>query len=166
MITPRKEGVGRDLGCGLVAGPPPNGHTHLSASLASLPADIDRNRVHQLGWLEHATMVQLLQCSACHLGLSYPYTWSWSVLEAMAGAAPLITNHGSPVAAELIDGQSGVLVPFNNVEHLAEAAIAILRNPPQRHQLGGEARAVIEKRFSRSTSLARFSQLFEQLTQP
>ena len=111
-------------------------------------------------------MVQLLQCSACHLGLSYPYTLSWSVLEAMACAAPLITNHGSPVAAELIDGQSCVLVPFNNVEHLAEAAIAILRNPPQRHQLGGEARAVIEKRLSRSTSLARFSQLFEQLTQP
>ena len=84
----------------------------------------------------------------------------------MACAAPLITNHGSPVAAELIDGESGDLVPFNNVERLAEAAIALLRNPSQRHQLGGQARAVIETRFSRSTSLASFSQLFEQLTQP
>ena len=145
---------------------PPDGHTHLSASLAGLPEDTDQSRIHRLGWLEHATMVQLLQCSACHLGLSYPYTLSWSVLEAMACAAPLITNHGSPVATELIDGQSGVLVPFNNVERLAEAAIALLRNPPQRHQLGGQARAVIETRFSRSTSLASFSQLFNQLTQP
>ena len=101
--------------------PPPYGHTHLSNSLAALPADIDQSRVHRLGWLEHSTMVQLLHCSACHLGLSYPYTLSWSVLEAMACAAPLITNHGSPVATELIDSQSGVLVPFNNVERLAQA---------------------------------------------
>ena len=142
---------------------PPDGHSHLSACLAALPAEMDRSRIHALGCLHHSRMVQLLQCSACHLALSYPYTLSWSVLEAMACAAPLISNHGSPVASELIEGQSGLLIPFNDVKALTDSAIALLTQPSQRHQLGTNARRVVETRFSHTSSLAAYEHLFDQI---
>ena len=80
---------------------PPGELTHLMTCLAQLPQDVDRNRIHVLGCLNHLQMVHLLQCSAAHLALSYPYTLSWSCLEALACGAPVITNHGSPLAQEL-----------------------------------------------------------------
>ena len=101
---------------------PPDGHTHLSATSPPCPQmSIVTASTCSDGWSTQPWF-KLLQCSACHLGLSYPYTLSWSLLEAMACAAPLITNHGSPLAAELIDGQSGILVPFNNTKRLARSS--------------------------------------------
>ncbi len=49
-------------------------------------------------------MVHLLQCSACHLAVSYPYALSWSTLEAKACEAHLIGNPGAPVVNKLIEG--------------------------------------------------------------
>ena len=60
--------------------------------LAQLPQGVDRNRIHVLGCLNHLKMVHLLRCSAAHLALSYPYTLSWSYLEAWP-AAHMITSH-------------------------------------------------------------------------
>ena len=110
--------------------------------------------------------VRLLQVSACHLALSYPYTLSWSVLEAMACGAALVSNrHGSPIARELIDGHNGLLVPFNDHHALAQAVIELLNHPARRAQIGTAALHTIEQRFSLPKSLASFEQLFQQLNQ-
>ena len=138
---------------------------HFSAALERLPNNVDRQRIHWLGTLDHPSMVQLLQRSACHLALSYPYTLSWSVLEAMACGAGLVSNHGSPIAPELIDGQNGLLVPFNDDQALAQAVIGLLNDPVRRTQLGTAARDTIEQRFSLEDSLGAYTKLFQTLTQ-
>ena len=109
-------------------------------------------------------MLRLLQCSACHLALSYPYTLSWSVLEAMACAAPLISNHGSPIAPELDDNSNGLLVPFNDREALSQAMLDLLNNPKLRQRLGIEARRTIQEHFNLSKSLERYDALFQSLS--
>lgn len=81
---------GQERGYGIE---PPRGASHLADALDGL----DPQRIHVLPHLPHTQLIRLLQCSACHLGLSYPYTLSWSVLEAMACGAPLITNPESPL---------------------------------------------------------------------
>ena len=154
-----------DRGQGYGMERPPAGDDHLSAALKALPNGVDHKRIHWLGSLDHPSLVQLLQCSACHLALSYPYTLSWSVLEAMACGTALISNHGSPIAPELIDGHNGLLVPFNEHHALAQAVIGVLNNPPRRAQIGAAARLTIEQRFSLTTSLATYNSLFSELTQ-
>ncbi len=139
--------------------------THLGACLAELPAEIDRSRIHVLGCLDHGSMVRVLQCSACHLALSYPYTLSWSTLEALACEAPLISNPGAPVVDELVEGESVVLVPFNDSQALAAAATALLRKPHKRNRLGEAAGCIVAERFSLSTTLGAYEQLFDQLIQ-
>lgn len=144
---------------------PPGDLSHLNTCLAELPAEIDHSRIHVLGCLNHESMVSLLQCSACHLALSYPYTLSWSTLEAMACETPLISNPGAPIANELIEDESVVLVPFNNPQALAAAATALLRKPHKRVRLGKAAGCIVAERFSRTTSLETYEQLFDQLMQ-
>jgi glycosyltransferase involved in cell wall biosynthesis len=138
--------------------------SHLETCLNELPAEIDHARIHLLGCLDHSSMVRLLQCSACHLALSYPYTLSWSTLEAIACEAPLISNPGAPVVNELIEGESVVLVPFNDHQALASATTELLQKPLKRRRLGRTAGRIVAERFSLATSLTTYEQLFNQLT--
>ena len=154
-----------DRGQGYGMERPPAGDDHLSAALRALPNGDNHQRIHWLGTVEHPSMVRLLQVSACHLALSYPYTLSWSVLEAMACGAALVSNHGSPIARELIDGHNGLLVPFNDHHALAQAVIELLNHPVRRAQIGTAALHTIEQRFSLPKSLESFEQLFQQLNQ-
>ena len=157
LVGDRGQGYGMEV--------PPAGDDHLSAALKTLPKGVDHQRIHWLGSLDHSIMVRLLQVSACHLALSYPYTLSWSVLEAMACGAALVSNHGSPIARELIDGHNGLLVRFNDHHALAQAVIELLNHPARRAQIGTAALHTIEQRFSLPKSLASFEQLFQQLNQ-
>ena len=157
LVGDRGQGYGIEV--------PPAGEDHLSAALKTFPKGVDHQRIHWLGSLDHSIMVRLLQVSACHLALSYPYTLSWSVLEAMACGAALVSNHGSPIARELIDGHNGLLVPFNDHHALAQAVIELLNHPARRAQIGTAALHTIEQRFSLPKSLEGFEELFQQLNQ-
>ena len=157
LVGDRGQGYGMEL--------PPADDDHLSAALKALPNGVNHQRIHWLGTVEHSTMVKLLQVSACHLALSYPYTLSWSVLEAMACGAALVSNHGSPIAPELIDGLNGLLVPFNDHHALAQSVIGLLNDPARRAQIGTAALHTIEQHFSLTKSLESYEQLFQQLNQ-
>ena len=141
----------------------PSHSSHLEDALAELPADLDRSRIHCPGRIAYADLLQLLQCSACHLALSYPYTLSWSTLEAMACGAPVISNPGSPLARELVPGESGLLVGFGAAAELSQAVIQVLQHEPTRRSLAQAGRALIEQRFSLSQALERYGHLFEEL---
>ena len=47
---------------------------------------LDRNRVHCLGRLPYDQYLAVLQVSAVHVHLTYPYAMSWSLLKMACGA--------------------------------------------------------------------------------
>ena len=124
---------------------------------------IDCGGISVLNWLPHPQMLQLLRCSACHLALSYPYTLSWSVLEAMACGVPLISNIGSPIAADLQHDRDSLLVPFNDVDALAQAVLALLQQPKRAQQLGDQARQTMHRSFNLAACAKAYEQLFSSL---
>ena len=143
----------------------PKGADHFIDALEQLPETVNRAQIHCLGQLPHAAMLTLLQCSACHVALSYPYTLSWSVLEAMACGAPLISNHGSPIATELGSTASNTikLIPFNSVSALEHAIVALLQQPLKQRKLGDAAREWVSRHASLSQALQGYEALFSQL---
>ena len=50
---------------------------------------LDPSRTHFLGRLPHAIYLRVLQLSAAHAYLSYPFVLSWSLLEAMGCGVPI-----------------------------------------------------------------------------
>ena len=144
---------------------PPKGEDHFVDALEQLPDSLNREQIHHLGPLPHAAMLTLLQCSACHVALSYPYTLSWSVLEALACSAPIISNPDSPIAVELQESAKDALalVPFNDAEGLASRMIELLQQPQQARALGAAGRDWIERHGGLSKAMEGYEQLFQKV---
>jgi glycosyltransferase involved in cell wall biosynthesis len=144
---------------------PPKGEDHFVDALEQLPDTLNREQIHHLGPLPHAAMLTLLQCSACHVALSYPYTLSWSVLEALACSAPIISNPDSPIAVELHKEATDALalVPFNDAEGLANRMIELLEQPQQARTLGATGRSWIERHGGLSKAMEGYEQLFQRV---
>ena len=143
---------------------PPKGENHLVDALKQLPDTLNPEQIHHLGPLPHAAMLTLLQCSACHVALSYPYTLSWSVLEALACAAPIISNPDSPIAVELQEcaNDALALVPFNDTDDLASRMIELLQQPQQAGAMGAAGRSWIERHGGLSKALRGYERLFQK----
>ncbi|QNI50201.1 glycosyl transferase/ family 1 [Synechococcus sp. RS9915] len=153
---------GTGQGYGLQA---PKGQNHLEDALDQLPDTLNREQINHLGPLPHAAMLTLLQCSACHVVLSYPYTLSWSVLEALACAAPIISNPDSPISVELQEcaNDALALVPFNDADGLASRMIELLQQPQQARALGAAGRDWIERHGGLSKALKGYEKLFQSV---
>ena len=144
---------------------PPKGENHLVDALKQLPDTLNPEQIHHLGPLPHAAMLTLLQCSACHVALSYPYTLSWSVLEALACSAPIISNPDSPIAVELHKDATDALalVPFNDTDDLASRMIELLQQPQQAGAMGAAGRSWIERHGGLTRAMEGYEQLFKRV---
>ena len=144
---------------------PPKGQDHLEDALEQLSETVNRGQIHCLGSLPHGEMLKLLQCSACHVALSYPYTLSWSVLEALACAAPIVSNPNSPIAVELrTDAKHALaLVPFNDVASLASSVVELLQQPQLARAIGAAGRSWIERYGGLDQALEGYERLFQKV---
>ena len=85
------------------------------------------------------------------------------VLEAMACGVPLISNVGSPIAADLKHDKDALVVPFNDVKELAQAVVALLQEPERAQQLGDHARETMQRSFNLAASAKAYEELFGRL---
>lgn len=95
--------------------------------LAEVP--LDRSRVHFLGRVPRPVFVKVLQISAAHVYLTYPFVLSWSLIEAMACGAPIVASDTAPVREILQDGRNARMVDFFAVAALADAVLETLARP-------------------------------------
>jgi glycosyltransferase involved in cell wall biosynthesis len=94
-----------------------------------------------------------------------------AVLEAMAAARPVAAARvgGAPELVvsgqglKPLDGETGVLVRPEAVEELAEAVIALLKDPARRERMGRAGRDRVESRFSLAVMVERYAKLYDSL---
>ena len=108
--------------------------------LDEVKADLDLDRVHFLGKIAYADFVQMLQLSAVHVYLTYPFVLSWSLLEAMSAGCAIVASDTPPVREAIVHGQTGLLVDFFDVAGFANKVIALCEDPQERKRLGHAAR--------------------------
>ncbi len=114
--------------------------------------DADWARVHFLGNLPYQQFVPLLQLSAVHVYLTYPFVLSWSLLEAMSVGCAIVASDTAPLREAIVHGETGRLVDFFDVPALAQQVCALLDDKPERERLGRQARAFARERYDLATA--------------
>lgn len=125
--------------------PPVGGGTWRQRMRQELDGRIDWSRVHFLGNLPYRDYLNVLQVSAAHVYLTYPFILSWGLLEAMAAGCALIASRTPPVEEVVVDGVNGHLVDFFDPEALAERVVRTVRAGDGR--IRANARETIQRRF-------------------
>jgi glycosyltransferase involved in cell wall biosynthesis len=119
---------------------------------------VDPNRTHFLGRLSYGDYLRVLQVSAAHAYLTYPFVLSWSLLEAMACGAPIVASRTPPVLEVLSEGRGARLVAFSDVDAFRDAMLALLEESGQGRRLGASNIQAVAK-YSLSSGLTGFDAL-------
>jgi glycosyltransferase involved in cell wall biosynthesis len=141
---------------------PPDGVSYKDRYLAEMRDQLDLSRVHFLGRVPYETYLKVLQVSAAHVYLTYPFALSWSLLEAMAAECAIVASRTGPVPEAVEDGKSGVLVDFFDRDGLADAVAAVLDKPAAYRAMRTRARAKVLRDYALAACVKRHADLVER----
>ncbi len=96
-----------------------------------------------------------------HAALEEPL--SRVLLEAMTAGLPIVATDVTGTRECITHGKTGVLVPPEDPDALAEAIVALLRDPALRDQLGRAAQRQVHRDFSPEATTSRTEAVFEQV---
>lgn len=126
---------------------PPAGTTWKTHFLKEVAEQIDLSRVHFVGTVPYNAFIGLLQVSACHVYLTYPFVLSWSMLEAMSAGCLVIGSRTQPVEEVITHGENGLLVDFFSPGEIAEQVTQALTLPGNYTAIRQRARQTIVDRY-------------------
>ncbi|MCL2591215.1 MAG: glycosyltransferase family 4 protein [Betaproteobacteria bacterium] len=126
---------------------------------------VDLERVHFLGKVNYDLYRCILQVSAVHVYLTYPFVLSWSVLEAMACGCLLVASDTAPVREVIRHGENGWLVNFFDGKALVEYVLYALSNPPEAAVLRANAQQSAQA-YSVEKGIAGYMGWIEKLCGP
>lgn len=86
-----------------------------------------------------------------------------AALEAGACGVPVIAADAGGMPEVIIDGRTGLLVPYRKPDTLARAALRVLRDPALAKRLGKSLRAHILSNLNSAKQAKRFERLYEKL---
>ncbi len=122
---------------------PPQGKKWKDIFLAEVKDKLDMSRVHFVGHLPYETYLKVIQVSAAHVYLTYPFVLSWSMLESMSMEALIIGSRTPPVEELIRHNENGILVDFFDQKAIADAVISALAEPEKYRHLRKAARQTI-----------------------
>ena len=144
--------------------PAPAGRTWKEIFWNEVRARVDERRVHFVGHLPYAQYLRVLQVSAAHVYLTYPFVLSWSCLEAMSAGCHLVGSRTAPVQEFVTDGVNGTLVDFFDVDGLAAALARVLESRGGDSGLRAAARETAVRRCDlRRVALPRYRRVLGEL---
>jgi hypothetical protein len=119
---------------------------------------IDPARTHFVGKLPYEQYVRVLQVSAVHVYLTYPFVLSWSLLEAMACGCFVVASDTAPVREVVRNWVNGVrfnpLGPETIVRYLSD----VLHGQAEVQATRRAAREFVRCSFSTSSGLSALEQ--------
>lgn len=109
---------------------PDNGQTYRQIYCEPLKNQVDWSRVHFVGHLPYQDYLRVLQVSAAHIYLTYPFVLSWSMLESMAAGCVVVGSNTAPVREVIRHEDNGLLVDFFDTEVIASTLARVLEEKP------------------------------------
>lgn len=137
--------------------------TWKAAMLAELGERLDLGRVHFLGHVPHATLVDAFSVGRAHIYYTYPFVLSWSLVEAMACESLVVASDTPPVRDAVTDGEDGLLLDFFDTAALSATLVRAVREPEAFAGLRVAARRTALERFAKERGVAAWLAAIDEL---
>lgn len=124
---------------------------------------VDEKRVHFTGPLPYGKYKQVLQASAAHVYLTWPFVLSWSFLEAMACGCLIVGSNTEPIREVLRHRENGLLTDFHSPEKIAKTTIFALNRQEKLIELRKNARQTVLDTYCLSKCLPVHLNLLAQV---
>jgi len=144
-------------------GTSPNGKDWTSWMLDELGDQLDRSRVHFVGKVPHAQMIDAFSISRAHVYYTYPFVLSWSLVEAMAAECTIIASDTAPLHDAITNGVEGVLLPFFDVPLLSATLVRAICEPEAFAGMGQAARKRALEGFDQARGTAAWLALIDEV---
>ncbi len=103
------------------------------------------HRVDFLGFVSEEEKLRLLRRAWIHVLTSSKEGWGISNLEAAACGTPTVASDAPGLRESVVHGQTGLLVPHEDLEALADAIAGLLADPDARRAMGRAGRRFAER---------------------
>ena len=103
------------------------------------------DKVEFAGQVDHETKIDLLNRVWCVVNPSPKEGWGLTVIEANACGAPVIAANSPGLRDSVVDGKTGRLYSYGNVEQLAQHLIGLLKDEKERNYFSQQSRLWSEK---------------------
>lgn len=142
---------------------PKDGRSWKEVLLEEVGDQINLNRIHFTGKLNREPFLRALQISSCHVYLTAPFVLSWSCLEAIACAAPLVASATAPVQEVVNHQDEALLVGFDDQDALVNAVTETIAHPEEAKQRALRALKRIERNYCKRKCTQYRVRLSDQL---
>jgi glycosyltransferase involved in cell wall biosynthesis len=126
---------------------PQQGDSWKSIFFKEVAAKVDIKRIHFTDHLPYRHYLGALQISSVHVYFTYPFVLSWSLLEAMSVGCLVVGSDTAPVREVIENNRNGLLVPFFDVDRLADGVIDALKNRERYRAIRMRARQTVLDRY-------------------
>lgn len=116
------------------------------------------------GQLSFDQIKQELDEADIYLSTSAAEGLSNSVMEAAAAALPIVAFDCEGMSEIMVDGESGFIVPFGDVQLFTEKVSALAKNPEYRITMGKMGRKHIEQNFAADKCLEEMIQVYSKIS--
>ena len=132
--------------------------------LQSLAKELGINdRVHFLGWQSREQLMRSYGQANLFLFPSRHEGMPNALLEAMASGLPVVASCISGNEELVLDGETGYLVPSEDVQALQAALKKVLRDPALREKMGRASRQYVEVNYSWESTAQQYMRLLEKV---
>jgi N-acetyl-alpha-D-glucosaminyl L-malate synthase BshA len=140
----------------MVGGGPDRDAAEATAAALGVSADVEF-----LG--EQEQVMPLLSASDLFLLPSSQESFGLAALEAMACHVPVIGSRVGGLPEVIDQGETGLLYPVDDLEAMAEGAIALLRDEPVRRRMGVAAARTVHERFGAERIVGEYERFYEEI---
>jgi len=124
------------------------------------------DRVTFLGWQSQADLIKQYQRANLFLFPSRHEGMPNALLEAMASGLPVIASRIAGNEELVVDGETGILVPSEDVDALRTAIRKLMTDIPLRQQMGHASRRRVEEHYSWENTAKQYAFLLEHIPSP
>lgn len=114
----------------------------------------------------NSDVVQVLLASQIFVLATKFEAFPISILEAMRAAMPVVATQVGGISEAINDGETGILVPANDVTALREALRRLICDPDLRERLGTNSRLRFLSSFTSETMAAQTIRVYERACAP